>query len=201
MSLHDEPLNDELPPIVAPLMPPPSHALQHLDAPPPKVLAHLPDGPVDTTLGTPATKTPSRRSHRRSSQPEPPADESLALPRGGLVALRRSGGLRFSSREWVVMRDGRVHLTEHAPVPHPPQMIHRLDEDQVAALYRLIQQSGMARLATAPRKASPDALAYELVARVGRKVYAIEFVDGAMPPQLAPLVERLLAIGRREAEQ
>jgi hypothetical protein len=100
-----------------------------------------------------------------------------------------------------VMRDGRVHVVEHAPEPRGPELVHRLDEDEVVALYRMLQASGMARLATAPSKASPDAFAYEFVARVGRKVYAIEFVDGAMPPQLAPLVEQLLAMSRRRAEE
>ena len=36
------------------------------------------------------------------------ADDRLKLPRGAFIALRQSGGLRFSTREVIVYNDGRV---------------------------------------------------------------------------------------------
>jgi hypothetical protein len=166
------------------------------------VLGSLGEGPRDTQLGglkparsrrkLPELTSPGERAPQQI--PSAPADERLKLPRGAFVALRKSGGLRFSSREVVVFRDGRVRATVLGAVPGGADEPRRLLADEVTTLYQRIAASDIKKLPARSGQQSPDAFAYELVARVGRNVYAVEFFDPDIPESLEPIIRDLLAL-------
>lgn len=113
--------------------------------------------------------------------------EELALPRGALVAFRKSGGLRFSSRSCVVYRSGRV---ERASLEGPARPTY-LSRHEIARLRHLLLRARLAsweRLRPAP---SPDGYSYEIVARFGTNVRRVELADGHIPHAIEPLVRSL----------
>lgn len=121
----------------------------------------------------------------------PPAeDDPLALPTGALVAMRRSGGLLFSSRTIVVYPDGRL-ATSALGGGHPARAgaTRSLSAAQLARLRQILGGIDFARLRTMPSgHPRPDAYAYELAAPVGRATASLEVFEGAVPPTLAPLL-------------
>lgn len=150
------------------------------------VLARLPKGAADHELHPPAPAS----QHQRSAQPT--NAEPLARPRGALVAMRKSGGLRFSWRLIVVHRDGRIiYKTNAIGAPAQPQILGRLTADQLAELQSLIDQADFATQSHSAARQNPDAFAYELIARVGRKNISAEAFEGSLPEALKPLVHRL----------
>jgi hypothetical protein len=140
-------------------------------------LGSLTPGPRDSQLEAGPPSTPSAAP----AGAEPP----FALPRGGLVAMRMSGGLRFTSREVVVFRDGRVARDGG---------VDRLTEAELGQLRAALEAVSFGRLPTTIGRQRPDAYAYEIAARPKRRAYAVEVVDGEIPPALAPLVAMLRRI-------
>jgi hypothetical protein len=151
-------------------------------------------------MNSPARRAPT--SHRKrttqppasatpAGQPAPADTDSLTLPRGGLVAMRESGGLRFRSREIVVYRSGKVIYRQLAPAGEGPTSdIRQLPLSQLVELHHLLKQSNFAKLLVTGRQ-NPDAFAYEIVARVGRRVHFVEAFEGSIPESLAPLIRDL----------
>ena len=132
-----------------------------------------------------------------------PQVDRLTLPQGALIAFRQSGGLRFSTREVTVYRDGHVTWQRTGKLG-TAQGERRLTPEEVADVQELIAQSklfGLPRFALIGRQ-NPDGYAYELIARVGRKSISIEFFDGSIPAELQPLLAQLKplmsVIGARE---
>lgn len=122
-------------------------------------------------------------------EPAPPAEEPL-LPRGGLVALRKSGGLRFTSRSVVVYRSGRA-LIGGGPAAAPRE--RRLSAEELERLKGLILRARLAR--QRPTGSQPaDGYAYEIAARVSKRLRSVEVYDGAMPEAIRELVEALSAL-------
>jgi hypothetical protein len=119
-----------------------------------------------------------------------PVDDRLKLPRGAFIALRQSGGLRFSTREVIVYHDGRVTWQRQGKLD-AGNGSRRITAAEVAALKELIKHSGLAGLPQPIGQPSPDGYAYELIVRVGRKSTAIEFFDGSIPAQLHALLQQL----------
>jgi hypothetical protein len=117
--------------------------------------------------------------------------ELLALPRRSVVVLRKSGGMRFSSREVTVFRDGRVGYRRVDTNPKARRRtVQRLTPAQMDEVRRLVNSVPW----TAPRFGAvqgPDSFAYELVARIGRSLQETEAFDGAIPPDLKPLIDAL----------
>ncbi len=119
-------------------------------------------------------------------------EEALALPEGAWLAMRKSGGLLFSSREVVVYEDGRVIGSAiGGGRPERDATPRRLAAAQLAALRRAVEQIDFGRLPAVAGHQGRDAFVYELVARSGRATHAVEVFEGAIPEQLAPLVEQL----------
>jgi hypothetical protein len=185
------------------------------------VLGRIEPGERDTKLDVPAEARTPPTSHRRGTPPplevpdipgatpepagtaaEAPRDQGPpALPRGGLVVMRRSGGLKFSSREVVVYRDGRVVYRRHDDgLTIYKGSARRLDDDQLALALRLVEQAQFPRFGGFGGRQPPDALAYEIVARVGRRLRMAEVFQGTIPESLAPLIawlNRLMAEDER----
>jgi hypothetical protein len=169
----------------------------------PRVLGKIGEGPVDRDLGA-GKPSRSRRKlpepqapgeHTPKKIPEPSGEERVTLPRGAFVAVRKSGGLRFSSRAVAVFRNGRVrYSTQATGAGSQVGEGRRLLQDEVVALYQRVADSGLKRLPPSEGRQSPDAFAVELVARVGRKVYAAELFEPHIPASLDPLIRDLLAL-------
>ena len=118
-----------------------------------------------------------------------PADEDrLGLPRGGMVAFRKSGGLRFSSRGIVVFRSGWVVPLEGTE-GRPRSMTGTARE----ALEALLLHSGLSRTRHRKAKGTPDGYFYEITARYGGRTRYAEAADGSIPEDL----ERLIAVLQR----
>ena len=177
------------------------------DTPPPEpdaVLGHVGAGPRDTELNSSVPRAPT--SHRKGTaqaptgQPAPPDTDPLRLPRGGLVAMRQSGGLRFSSREIVVYRSGKLVYRQLAPTGEEPASDTRqLPLSELVELHHLLKQSNLANLPPTGRQ-NADALAYEIAARVGRRLHFVEAFQGSIPESMAPLVRKLRDLMRADQE-
>ncbi len=180
--------------------PQPTRPAEGADAAEAAVLASIPEGPRDTRLegdtapsgiagdSRPMSKSPARNPAAQPSERE----EALALPEGAWLAMRKSGGLLFSSREVAVYDDGRVTgsaIGGGRPERDAPP--RRLGAAQLAALRRAVEQVNFARLPAAVGHQGRDAFVYELIARSGRATHAVEVFEGDIPEQLAPLVEQL----------
>lgn len=159
----------------------------------PKVLASLGSGERDTSLN--AQPTPSQ-SHRRTTPKASPVeasqgDEVLKLPRGALVAMRKSGGLTFSVSEIYVYRNGRIlRQSIGAGQPHAQRDLGLLGNEQMSELQSLLSASQFPRYA-APARQSSDTVVTEIVARMGRNVRFAEFASYATPEGLAALTDWL----------
>jgi hypothetical protein len=158
---------------------------KHLPPPPlSDVLGRLSDEPYDSGLKGDQPPAPPRVPVNPLE--DSPAD-TLGLPRGALVAMRRSGGFKFRSREVVVYRDGRVNYDDGES---GPRTVWTLSDAEMSELRRVLDQASFAQLPAAGRQ-NPDAFAYEIVARPARRVYSVEAFQGSIPASLAPLIEQL----------
>jgi hypothetical protein len=168
--LRDEPYDSDLK-IDSPSAP--------TDPSPPDALGTVSGGSYDSGLkvNPPSAPTPTAPA---------PAD-TLRLPRGALVAMRRSGGLKFRSREVVVYRDGRVNYDDGES---DPRTVWTLSDAELAELRGALDQAGLAKLPAADRQ-NPDAFAYEIIARPARRVYSAQAFQGSISASLAPLIQQL----------
>ncbi len=120
------------------------------------------------------------------------AVEKLELPKGAMIAMRKSGGIKFSSHEVVVYPDGRVTYeggdTSKSIYERPAR---KLTDAQVMKMRRMLEQTNFFRMKSPEGRQSPDEMAYEIVARVGTKHNQVEMVTGNMPDSLMPLIEQL----------
>jgi hypothetical protein len=154
-------------------------------AQPEHVLAEIPKGPYDKGSaddGAGAIEIVAGPSRAQ------PGNDRLILPRGGLISMRRSGGLRFTSRTVTVFRDGTVTVEDRATGARPAG---KLDDPDLAELYRALDTANFPELPPVSGHQNPDAYAYEIAARIARTNYALETFDGSIPPQLDPLVRLL----------
>ncbi|HMQ30449.1 MAG TPA: hypothetical protein PKD53_06945, partial [Chloroflexaceae bacterium] len=137
------------------------------------------DGGAGLEAGAPAPAGPPRRSV--------PADEDrLGLPRYGLVAFRKSGGLRFASRGFVVYRSGWV-----VPLEGTGGRPRHMTREALEALEALLLRSGMSRRRHQQVRGTRDGYAYEITARYGGRTRYAEAEDGAIPDELRRLIEVL----------
>ena len=118
-----------------------------------------------------------------------PDDEALALPHAALVAFRKSGGMRFSSRGVLVSRTGWVE-----PLEGTAGRKRRITDEALSTLERLLLQSGLTRVSHRKRKATPDGYSYEIAARVGGKLRQVTLDDPVPEAQerLVRVLQRLL---------
>ena len=124
--------------------------------------------------------------------PQQHQGEGLPLSRGALVAFRKSGGLRFSSRGIVVLRSGWVE-----PLPGTEGRRRHITPEALAVLERLILTSGLTRVSHRKGRATPDGYSYEIAAHVGGRPRHVELDDPVPDEQerLVRVLNRLLPQG------
>ncbi|MFL5734290.1 MAG: ester cyclase [Chloroflexia bacterium] len=147
-----------------------------------RVLAEIPEGDFDTEM-KPKAVSPA--------QAEDMGEDRLELPDGALVAMRRSGGLRFTSRAIVIYSDGRVVVDGGSEAHQGAAPIRKLDDAEMAGLYRALEQAGLDKLPPRIGRQNPDAYAYELAARLDGEEHLTEVYDVSIPKQLSPLLKLL----------
>lgn len=125
--------------------------------------------------------------------PNVPASERLELPKGAMLAYRKSGGLRFTSHEIVVYPDGRVTYEggDTAKTALESRARRKMTDAQIVRIRKLLDQVNFWRLGPTPGDQSPDSYAYEIVARVGSKHNHVELFDGAIPDALQSLIDQM----------
>ena len=127
-----------------------------------------------------------------TAPPPPTRAEPLELPRGALIVMRKSGGLKFTSLEVVIYPDGRVTFGGGDNAKHDfERAARRLLDVQIVRMRRALESSGFFRMKSASGHQPPDGYAYELAARVGIQSNLIEFFTGGIPASLTALVEQL----------
>jgi hypothetical protein len=123
--------------------------------------------------------------------------EKLELPKGAVVALRKSGGLHFTSQTVIVHRDGRITHSTHAgkatrkAARSAPS---KMSNAQLSKLKTAVSKAGLATIQRKIASQPPDGYAYEIVARSGRKLVSTEVFDGSIPTALQPLLRDLVAL-------
>jgi hypothetical protein len=147
--------------------------------------------PMPVTDPDPAP-VPEKKSRAKRTKVEDRSLETLELPNDAVVALRKSGGLRFSSRTLIIHRDGRAtfhggptsgNLVKTVPLEAAifgPMMRDLLDVDFSEGLF-------------AGGRQSPDGYVYEIAARISRRLYSRELFTGKIPESFQPLIEQIEA--------
>ena len=117
--------------------------------------------------------------------------------------LRKSGGLRFTSHEVVVYPDGRVTYEggDTAKTALESRVRRKLTDAQIVRMRKLLDQANFWRMPPTTGKQSPDAFAYEIVARIGSKHNRVELFDGSIPDAMQPLVEQMNKLMPGEEER
>lgn len=127
-------------------------------------------------------------------------DDRLTLPDGAFIALRQSGGLRFSTREVMVYTDGQV-TARYTGKLGAGEGSRRITPAKVADLQAVLKESDLFGLPEQLGQSSPDGYAYELIARLGRQSKSIEFFTSSIPAQLQPLLAQLKPLMAVKEEQ
>jgi len=118
--------------------------------------------------------------------------EPLELPRGAFMAFRKSGGLKFSSREIVIYPDGRISYGgADTSTDWKSRAARKMNDAQISTLRKLLDRTNFFRAASSQGKQGGDAMVYEISARLGVRSNTIELFSGVIPESLAPLVEQL----------
>jgi hypothetical protein len=118
--------------------------------------------------------------------------EPLELPRGAFIAFRKSGGLKFSSREIVIYPDGRVSYGgADTSTDWKSRATRKMNDGQMSTLRKLLDRTNFFRASSSQGKHSGDAMAYEIIARIGSRSNFIELFTGTIPESLNPLIEQL----------
>ncbi len=132
-------------------------------------------------------------SRDSSLQPGKAEDEErLELPPRAIVALRKSGGVRFSTRTLIVYADGEAMYTYGSGSTSMARSAAlELTEAQLAHLRRTLAGIDFSKLPARPRRVSPDAFVYEIAARSLGRIHYLEAWDGSVPRALRPLIAQL----------
>lgn len=170
-------------------------------APAPLETESVKDAPLLETAGAPLG-TLSASEETESSGPvkveaaEKP--EPLRLPKGAFLALRKSGGIKFTSRAVVIYPDGRVAYNERGvPQKEYTRLRRAFNDGQMLSLRKLLDQINFWKTESAGQQ-NPDAFAYEIAARLGQRANEVQVFDGSVPENLKPLLERLVPLLPRE---
>ena len=150
---------------------------------------------------TPSASQPAARAATDDAPPAvpsvpaaAPADKPMELPKGALIAFRKSGGLKFSSWEIVVYPDGRVTYDGGDTAKTSlTRAARRMSDAQVVKLRRTLENNFFG-LKLPKTKPDPDGYVIEIAARVGGKNNHVELNAAGMPGALNSLVEQLTVL-------
>jgi hypothetical protein len=121
-----------------------------------------------------------------------PAEKLIEVPKGALVAYRKSGGLNFSSREIIVYPDGRVTYDGGDTAKSAlTRAARRMSDAQVVRLRRTLDQVNFFGMKLPPVQQDPDGFVIEIAARLGGKNNRVEVNAASLPGALTALVEQL----------
>lgn len=127
-------------------------------------------------------------------KPAVPHMDVLDLPKGALVAYRRSGGVKFRTQSIVVYLDGRIIYVDPVTAkPTQPQLPPPLSKAQIDALRKMLDQSNFFGIRVGGGNQPPDSFAHEILARIENRSNFVEVFDGGIPDALKPLVDKLSA--------
>lgn len=159
----------------------------------PRVLGRLPAGPYDSGL------RPEPSSRER--QQEQPAQSHERLQRGVWVRLRSAGGFVFRRSELMISHSGRLSYTSSgAGMYGDTRVVRQLTDDQLEVLRQTIDATIFETTETTARF-NPDAVAYELRIRNGRRIDRAEAVQGSVPEGLTQLIRLLGQFARVAVEE
>src|SRR5436190_5052243 len=152
-----------------------------------RVRGVIPEGPYDDSLDvTPSAPTQPQHAPGAGSHQKQTAQNdvgALQLPKDALIAMRKSGGLKFSTQQVVIFKDGRV-VSSSRPAAEP----RVLTDAQLAELYRTLDSLDFSQFTSTSGQQNPDAYAYEMAVRTGRTTQQVGVLDGSIPEPLAPLI-------------
>lgn len=153
------------------------------------------DATGESTAPAGSLSAPSDAAPAPSAEPEPAAPpEPLRLPRGAFVGLRKSGGLKFATREVVVYPDGRVaYDARGVPQKEYTRLRRVMNDGQIISLRKLLDQTNFWKT-EGGGKQNPDGFAYEIAAHLNQRSHELEIFDGSIPENLQPLLERLVKL-------
>ncbi len=134
--------------------------------------------------------------------PVPQTREELMLPKGGLVALRTSGGTGSAAREVIVYPDGRVTYDAHGkPDSRRPRT---LTDARIAEMRHTLERINFLRLpsveGTPSTQGEPSGERVQIAARLGTRTNSVEYSKQNLPAPLAPLVDQLSALLPQERQ-
>lgn len=135
-----------------------------------------------------------KRDTKIDNAPKPAESkiDRLELPRGAFIAFRKSGGLKFSSREIVIYPDGRIaYGGADTATDWKSRAARKMNDAQMTGLRKLLERTNFFRAQSSQGKPGGDALVCEIAARNGTRANTIELFTGAIPESLTPLVEQL----------
>lgn len=148
------------------------------------------------TSGVSIPRSEVERRLESDTAADVPDDAPLSLPMGGKLVMRKSGGLKFSSKETLITRDRWVWRGE---TDATPPRTARLTVQQMASLGELLGRLNLAGLDGRKATASPDAYVYEFAVRYRWRLYRLEAADGKMAPGIAELVKMVQTMAAAEA--
>ena len=157
---------------------------------PSKELGKIPKGERDAKVDN--APKPAETKNDNAPKPVESKIQRLELPRGAFIAFRKSGGLKFSSREIVIYPDGRVSYGgADTSTDWKSRAVRKMNDAQITTLRKTLDRTNFFRAQSSQGKHGGDAIAYEIIVRLGSRSNAIELFSGTIPESLSPLVEQL----------
>jgi hypothetical protein len=149
-------------------------------------LGQISKGKYDTKL---EGDKPAPTQHHKSTHSVP---DRLQLPKGALVAFRRSGGLKFSSREIAIYPNGRItYGGTDVPRNASARVPQKLTDAQIASVRQLLDKANFFRSVSSKGQQPPDAMAFEIAAQADNRSSYIEVFEGKIQDSLMPLIQQL----------
>ncbi len=116
---------------------------------------------------------------------EGPAEQSDTV----MLEYRRSGGIAGWNDHLVIYTDGQATLERKGGQSET----FTLDQETLDTLRKLMTDNRFFELKSSylPQRTIPDAFHYVVTYRDGNRRHTVETSDGAVPPELAPIISQL----------
>ena len=116
---------------------------------------------------------------------EGPAEQSDTI----MLEYRRSGGIAGWNDHLVIYTDGQATLERKGS----QSKTFTLDQETLDTLRKLMADSRFFEMQPSylPQRTIPDAFHYVVTYQDGNRRHTVETSDGAVPPELAPIISQL----------